>query len=791
MVAPARPSSGASAPGGGRALARAGGWLAALVPAAVVAGLVSLAGLAAGRVYSGTLLPQLIAGAAVGAVLISLALRRAPSWLVAPVSVLALVGYLLLAVRLSAASALITGPLAEVARDAARNAVPRLLTALIPIEPQPDTVLAPIVLAWLAALGGAELTARLSRPALGLLPPLFLYASALVLVGPNASLVIWQPLLFAALAAIGVAVAGPPSPRGAAATAPVRVPLALRVRTATGLGAGLVAVLVLIALVAPFVARAVVATPTDPRTYVAPPSLDILDQNPLMRVAGWAAYPKQHLFDVSLAGNVRATAAADAEVAAHDTRLRLAVLSDWDGVTWHVGGDYLTAGRVLPDPVPPPAGDGQSAPEAGEPREINQRVTIAELNGRLLPAIAAPAKVDGVRVAYDPLTGTMIRPDGLSPGVTYTVDSVNPAVDVNLLPAADVPSGEAVARYLAVGDTVPTDLTQFAEKITNGAGSPYLRAQALETFLADHYTYAPDAPSGHAYPNLRFFLLQPTRLGGQRGTSEQFAASFAALARLVGLPSRVVVGFRLPAKGGAVRASHGIAWPEVLFNGVGWVPFNPMPEPKATPEPIDEEFIPKVKPPSEPPVTVDPPQESTTASPPPRSVAVASSEAGTATGLIAGGIGGGVALLVVVVLLALFLLRAARHRALAAGDAQQRVLGAWDEVGDALTLAGVPPPDHLSARELAMYAAEVAEASPRRQHTRHPRPAVPPLDDLADMVNAVGFAGSAIGGMGAGDEAAAEAARRTAAQYAAALRARRSWWRRLLWRVDPRPLRRR
>ena len=859
---------------------RVAGVLPALVPAAVVAGLVSLAGLAAGRVYSGDLLPQLMAGAAVAAVLISLLLRRAPSWLVAPVSVLALTGYLLLAVKVSAASALLSGPLPDLARDAARNAVPRLLTALIPIEPQPDTVLAPVVLAWLAALGGAELAARLRRPALGLLPPLALYGGALVLVGPNAGVVIWQPLVFAALAALGLVVAGPPAQRRQAADSPraggsgvgrsgsdgpgrsgadagggragpggsggatnVRVggqdgtravPLALRLRTATGLGTGLVAVLALVALVAPFVAGAVGRTPTDPRRYVSPPNLDVLDQNPLMRVAGWATNPRQHLFDVTLTGGATGPSPSpaaggsdagtdgggDPTLDAHDTRLRLAVLSDWDGVTWHVGGDYLSAGRVLPEPAPAPGsgpgadggdnnggggnnggrgndsggggdegGEGDGG-DAGTAREIGQRVTVADLNGRLLPAIAAPHRVDGVRVAYDRLTGTMIRPDGLAPGVTYAVDSVNPAVDVNLLPAADVPSGPDVARYLAVGDTVPTDLTSFAEKITNGAGSPYLRAQAIESFLAEHYRFAPDAPSGHAYPNLRFFLLQPTRLGGQVGTSEQFAAAFAALARLVGLPSRVVVGFHLPARGGVVHASDGLAWPEVLFAGVGWVPFDPMPQPKTKPQPIDEEFIPKVKPPTEPPVTVDAPQQSASASAAPRSSGAALPPGGTPGGLIAGGIGGGLALLLLVLLLVLVVLRSSRRRALSGGTAPERVLGAWEEVGDALTLAGAPPPDHLSAREVALYAADVAAASPRRQHTRHPRPAAPPLDNLADMVNAVGFAGSAIGGVVEGDEATASAAVQAAQEYAAALRARRSWWRRLVWRVDPRPLRR-
>jgi hypothetical protein len=41
------------------------------------------------------------------------------------------------------------------------------------------------------------------------------------------------------------------------------------------------------------------------------------------------------------------------------------------------------------------------------------------------------------------------------------------------------------------------------------------------------------------------------------------------------------------------------------------------------------------------------------------------------------------------------------------------------------------------------------------------------------------------------DDLAAHSARVLAVSYSQALRARRPWWRRLLWNVDPRPLRRR
>ena len=798
----------------------------------VVACLVALAGLSLGRVYNGPLLVAFVAGAAAGAVLVSVALHRAPAWLVAPVSVGALAAYAVFAVNTSADAGGVDGDLATLTADAARNAVPRLLTAMIPVEPQPDTVLGPVVLAWLAAFAGAELAARANRPALGLLPPTLLYAGALVLVGPNAGTEIWQPLAFAGLAALGLAAAGGAAGARGLAGVAARERAALRLRTAVGVGTGVVAVLALVALTAPLVAHTVTRMPTDPRRYVQPPDLDVLDQNPLIRISGWAANPDQRLFDVavlrggerraeaapgaSAASSVSAStpasgdepvlaeppdpdpsAAADDQDGAYDTRLRLAVLSDWDGVTWHVNTEYRNAGRVLPAPAPPPGAAVTAGNGEAPPLTIQERITVAELPGRLLPAVSSPRRLDGVRVAYDESTGTLLNAERLAPGLEYTVTSVNPSVDVNLLPAADVPSGPDVARFLAVGDSAPPDLSRLAEQIGAGEGSAYLRALALETFLSEHYRYASEAPSGHAYPNLRFFLFGNPRAGGQQGTSEQFAAAYAALGRLLGLPTRVVVGFRTPAGGGTVTGRDAVAWPEVLFDGVGWVAFDPMPDPKTPPRPLEDEFLPKPLPPTSPPASVEPPEQPTWSPPPPSASVAAAGPAGPGSGVIAGGVGAGILTLLGLFLLAVVVLHAAQQRRrLDRGSPPQRVLGAWSVVLDALKLAGATPPAHLAAAEVADHAAAVADGTPGRRHSRRPRPAAPPLGHLAAMVNAVSFGpptggDTAEAGEGAVGEAAAAEAKSKATGYAAALRARRSWWRRVLWRVDPRLLRRR
>ncbi len=778
----------------------------------VTALLIVLCGLSLGRVYNGGLLALLVAGAAVGSVAVSAPARRAPAFVVAPVSVAALAGYALLAVWVSGRSGGVPGDVWTLTADAARNALPRLVTALIPVEAQPDTVLAPVVLAWLAGFAGTELAARSRRPAVALIPPTLLYAGALVLVGPNAEPVAWQTLAFAALAAVALVAGNATSGARSVPGIGRQERTALRLRTATGLAAGLVAVLAVVALTTPLVGDAVTRRPVDPRQYVQPPTLDVLDQNPLIRISGWAANPGQRLFDLTVVQGgsspapPSATPTAPASLppgvvaaptddpdpavvpetvdpAAYDTRLRLAVLSDWDGVTWHVNADYRNAGRVLPPVIAAP---GRQPEEPMPTRTISGHITVAELQGRLLPAVAAPHEVGGLRVAYDRSSGTLLGGTPLTSGTSYTVTSINPGVNLGLLPAADVPSGPSVARYLAVGIAVPPDLTRLAETVSTGESSPYLRAIALQSFLAEHYRYAGDAPSGHSYPNLRFFLLDDPRAGGQRGTSEQFAAAYAALGRLMGLPTRVVVGFRTPVGGGPVTGADAIAWPEVLFNEVGWVAFNPMPEADTAPRPLEEQYLPKPPPPTSPPASLDPPAV-------PSLTASASSGAGAGgvaggpgAGIIVGSVGGGLILLLIALLALVMLLRLRRRRdRLDRGTPPQRVLGAWAEVLDALVLAGAPAQAHLTAGEVAQHASRLANSAPGR-HSRRPRPAVPPLADLADRVNAVGFAGQTVG---IADEQAAADAKARAVGYALALRARRPWWRRLLWTVDPRPLR--
>ncbi|MEU8656860.1 DUF3488 and transglutaminase-like domain-containing protein [Actinoplanes philippinensis] len=753
----------------------------AVVPVAL-AGMLVLAGAVLGRIYADDLMFRLAAGAALGSVGAGVAMRRLPSWAVAPISTVMLGGYLAFALHLAAGPA---GLSVTVARDALTNGIPRLLTAMIPVETAPDTVVVAVAAIWIAGLAATEVAVRSGRVLLGCVPPVAVYAASLYVVGPNASAATGFTLALAGLVVAALAAA---SGTGSG------TPAAVRVRAAGGAVAGLVVLLGVIAAAGPWIGERVTATPVDPRRYVQPPRVDSLDESPLNRISGWALDPKQPLLEFrpgdpaavpALAPSPSASgkpAPAKSAAPGPTVRLRLAVLSDYDGVTWKVGGVYRNAGRVLPSP---------DVPAGARVTESQQQITITGLTGRLLPAVPTPTRITGARVAFDAATGTLIRPEGLAEGLHYTAVSQVQNPDLNQLPIADVPSGDTVQRYLTISAGTPDQVEKLAQHLAEGNGAPYDRAVAIEAFLAEHYQHVADAPSGHAYPNLRHFLFGRRGIGGQKGTSEQFAAAYAVLARLTGLPSRVVVGFTAPAAGGEVTAGDALAWPEVYFDGLGWVAFDPMPKTDEV-RPVEEDFTPPT--PSPPPSQSEPPPPTATGSEPAAApIAAPPAQAGPSAVIVASGTSGGVLLLLAGTAGAVAGLRGGpRRRRLTAGSPGQRIAGAWLEFTDALRLAGRPVPAHLSATEAVRHAAVLPRPVQRAGLLRRAVPVetpvedetpLPGLDGLVDAVNTAGFAPEAA------DAGQAQRAGDEVVAYAAALRGRRPWWRRVWWSVHPGPLR--
>ncbi|MFG1608397.1 DUF3488 and DUF4129 domain-containing transglutaminase family protein [Actinoplanes sp. NPDC049265] len=401
-----------------------------------------------------------------------------------------------------------------------------VLESTWPARADADLLLFVPLLVTAAAVFGAELRLRLRAPLAALLPSL-----AVLVVGQ----------LYRALSP-GVAVAAALAYAMAAA-----VTLASRVTLARLAAAGAVSVLV--------AGLTLILLPDRPARFSLydgrPAPVDaLLPANPLDEIAYRLDHPDAEVF--------RLTGGSDVD------RWPLVVLDDFDGANWNPTGQYRRMGRSLPPGPRVLVGARQRGAE----------VTVADTGGPWLPSQTWPASVDGIAPLVVPESGVLLRPDAGTGPARYTIRWWQPDVDWPTLSRLPVDAG-APGGLNPLPDP-PDDVVKLAEQAMSGQRPTFQGALVLEKYLSTHYHAAggPGRPTGHGWPQLRNFLL-----GTRDGTSEQFAAAYVVMARAVGIPARLVVGFRTPrpAADGSivVRNRDVLAWPEVAVQGVGWVGLDP------------------------------------------------------------------------------------------------------------------------------------------------------------------------------------------------------------------------
>jgi transglutaminase-like putative cysteine protease len=251
---------------------------------------------------------------------------------------------------------------------------------------------------------------------------------------------------------------------------------------------------------------------------------------------------------------------------------RLTSLEEFDGTIWSSSGSFGSATGDLPEAV-----DADVATATFE-----QSFTIAALSAIWLPSAYEPRAIRSpdVDVRYDEDSATLIVDNDIedSDGMSYVVQSASPRIE-----PADLARSEAAIpteirnRFLELPADFSPRVRAYAEEVVASAGSPAEQARALQDQLRT-FEYSLEVQRGHSSDALEDFLFT-TRIG----YCEQFAAAFAAMARAVGLPARVAVGFTPgeedPAEPGLyhVRGEYAHAWPEVYLAGAGWVLYEPTP----------------------------------------------------------------------------------------------------------------------------------------------------------------------------------------------------------------------
>lgn len=187
-----------------------------------------------------------------------------------------------------------------------------------------------------------------------------------------------------------------------------------------------------------------------------------------------------------------------------------------------------------------------------------------------------PMRVEGnYRAVAIQSDGTVFNSDGANVGVyTAEADTRNPKHWIADSTSSDYPA--LVRRlYLPLRRLDPR-IPALARAITASSRSNYDRARDIETYLTSNYGYTLELPGAKPDP-LAYFLFER-----KKGHCEYFASAMAVMLRTLGIPARVVNGFR----GGEfndltgsyiVRERDAHSWVEAYFPEFGWATFDPTP----------------------------------------------------------------------------------------------------------------------------------------------------------------------------------------------------------------------
>src|SRR5262245_47787727 len=244
------------------------------------------------------------------------------------------------------------------------------------------------------------------------------------------------------------------------------------------------------------------------------------------------------------------------------TYWRAAALPVFDGGQWS-----------LPDSILDDVDQSANAPAPGSvPNE--QTITILGLKGALVPAAADPVRAEGPGLGSNALTQTLVKTtSSLDKGDVYSVLSAMPRFSAAALKSATSTAPDPM--FLDLPDDLPAVVADTAREVTAGQPTHLDEMSTLQDWFRTEFTYSTDIPAGHGNSAIESFLED------RIGYCEQFAGTFAAMARTLGLPARVAVGFtqgELQDDGSyLVLGRNAHAWPEVWFDGYGWVPFEPTP----------------------------------------------------------------------------------------------------------------------------------------------------------------------------------------------------------------------
>lgn len=269
------------------------------------------------------------------------------------------------------------------------------------------------------------------------------------------------------------------------------------------------------------------------------------------------------------------------------TYLRISVLSRFSGSQWTPGDREIPESQAATGALPSLDGVALDV----QRREFKYDVRVGpDFASTWLPTAAQTTRIAaGNDWRYDLNTRDVIAArEGITTAdSTYDYTGVQLEYDADRMNSAVSGAGSVAGIFTEVPSTLNNEIRRLAASITADAPTRFQKAQVLQQWFREdggfRYDLSEVPSAGDGSADLLAFL------NDRVGYCEQFAASMAIMARIIGIPSRVAVGFLEPE-----RATNGSwefssrdlhAWPELYFPGSGWVRFEPTPQARTSQPP--------------------------------------------------------------------------------------------------------------------------------------------------------------------------------------------------------------
>jgi hypothetical protein len=237
-------------------------------------------------------------------------------------------------------------------------------------------------------------------------------------------------------------------------------------------------------------------------------------------------------------------------------------------------------------------------------RQVTQKITIVNPPGEQYPYLLGASEIATINVAAkvqeNQQSGIPIAWLGqngyLVAGASYSVTSN--------ISSADEPSLRTISMPQNAPKTLPPDenvpiptsyynpailstytqlpkldprIAKLAQSITQGKTTMYDKVVALETYLRTHYTYNVNIHRPTSEEGVSWFLFDNPN---KDGFCNYFSSAMTVMARSLGIPARVTVGYTSGTydaihKQSVIRGTDAHSWTQVYFAGYGWINFEP------------------------------------------------------------------------------------------------------------------------------------------------------------------------------------------------------------------------